>query len=97
LPLPRIDLQELPARKPMALRPCLAVHPHGAIRQQSLGLGTGGDLPQRCDEPVEPLAGSLGRYAQTDCQRRASPSRIAAKRMPTPTTMKVSARLKAGQ
>jgi hypothetical protein len=95
--LPWIDLQQLAARKPVALRPRLAVHLHRAIGQQSLGFGTGCDLRQRCDEPIEPLAGSLGRYAQTDRQRRASPSRIAAKRMPTPTTMKVSARLKAGQ
>jgi hypothetical protein len=96
LPLPGIDLQQLSAREPVALRARFAVHPYRAGPEQALGLGARGDLRQRGKEPVEPLAGSFGRN-QNVYRERVSPSRIAAKRMPTPTTMKVSARLKAGQ
>jgi hypothetical protein len=96
-PLARVDLDELPAHQPVALRPGLAVNPNGPARDQTFGLGTRGDVRQRGDEPVEPLAGSNGRNPKREGQWRLSPSRIAAKRMPTPTTMNVSARLKAGQ
>ena len=92
-----VHLQQLPALDPVAFRARAAVDPHYSGRQQTLGLGARGDFGQRGDKPVEPFAGSLGRNAEAYSQRRASPSRIAANRMPTPTTMKVSARLKAGQ
>ena len=97
LPFPGVHLHQLSAQEAVALGPLLAVDPHCPAREQALGLGARGDLRHRGDEPVEALAGSVSRNAETDRQRRVSPSRIAAKRMPTPTTMKVSARLNAGQ
>ena len=97
LPLRHLHLQPLAALEPVALRTQLAIDPHRSGREQALGLSARGDLGQGRDEPVEPLAGSFGRDVERYCDRRVSPSRIAAKRMATPTTMKVSARLKAGQ
>jgi len=91
-----IDLEPLPAHESVALRPRLAVDPYRAVCEQALGLGARGYLRQLRKEPVEPLAGSFARNKNV-YRDRASPSRIAAKRMPTPTTMNVSARLKAGQ
>ena len=98
-PLGGIYLQQLAAGEAVALRARLAVHPHCTAREQALGFGARGDLRQCGNEPVEPLAGSVGGNPEADrkAQRRVSPSRIAAKRMLTPTTMNVSARLKAGQ
>src|SRR6266516_1287233 len=68
------------------------VPPLGGIYLQQLAAGEAVALR-------EPVAGSVGGNPEADgkTQRRASPSRIAAKRMLTPTTMNVSARLKAGQ
>ena len=96
LPLRRVDLDRLAAREPVALGAPFTVHANGAGREQALGLGTRPNVRQRSDVPVEPLSGSLG-WNLEDYRERMSPSRIAAKRMPTPTTMKVSARLNAGQ
>jgi hypothetical protein len=91
------DLDQLTAREAVAFRPRLAVNPDPPASDQTLGFGTRGNLRQRCDEPVEPLPGRGFRNANRGAQWRLSPSTIAAKRMPTPTTMNVSARLKAGQ
>ena len=96
LRLRRVDLERLAAGQPVALGSRLAVDPNAAGREQALGLGTRRNFGQRGDESVEPLAGSVGWHLE-DYRERMSPSRIAAKRMLTPTTMKVSARLNAGQ
>jgi hypothetical protein len=95
--LDRCDLDQLTGREPVAFRLRLAVDPDPPADDQTLGFGTRGDLRQRCDEPVEPLPRRGFRNTNPDAQWRVSPSTIAAKRMPTPTTMNVSARLKAGQ
>ena len=94
--LRRVDLERLAAGEPVALGSRLTVQANGAGREQALGLRTRRNVRERSDVPVEPLAGSLG-WNLEDYRERMSPSRIAAKRMPTPTTMKVSARLNAGQ
>src|SRR6266516_3716284 len=91
-----IDLERFAAGEPVALGTRRAVHTNGAAREQALGLGTRRHFRQRGDEPVEPLAGSFGWHLE-DYRERMSPSRIAAKRTPTPTTMKASARLNDGQ
>ena len=95
--LRRLDLERLAAGEPVALRAQLAINANGPCREQALGLGPRRNFRQRGDVPVEPLAGSRGWHLEDDYRERMSPSRIAAKRMPTPTTMKVSARLNAGQ
>src|SRR4051812_20308529 len=82
-----VHLHQLSAQEAVALGPLLAVDPHCPAREQALGLRARGDLRQRGDEPVEALAGSVSRNAETDRQRRGAPGRIAAERMPAPTTM----------
>jgi hypothetical protein len=83
----------------VALRPRLAVDERGALAQQPLGRGTRADLRERGQEAIEPLTRGLGGDGNPQlCQRdRVSPISSARKRIKTPTTMKLSARLNAGQ
>jgi hypothetical protein len=57
----QLKLDLLPALEAKALRARLAVDQDGPRAQQALGLPARGDLGQRRDETVEPLAGGLGR------------------------------------
>src|SRR6185437_12274940 len=88
------QLDLLPAFEPVALGAPFAVDDHAALVQQPLGCRAGPNLGQGSEEAVEPLTGGLVR----DCElQRVSPSSSVTKRIATPTTMKLSARLKAGQ
>jgi hypothetical protein len=90
------QLELLAALEPVRLRPPLPVHDRGALLEQPLGRGARADLGQRGEEAIEPLARGLG--GNGDSQRgRVSPISSATNRIATPTTMKLSARLKAGQ
>ena len=90
------QLELLAALEPVRLRPPLAVDDRRALLQQPLGRGARADLRQRGEEAIEPLARGLG--GDGDSQRgRVSPISSATNRIATPTTMKLSARLKAGQ
>ena len=90
------QLELLAAFEPVRLRPPLAVHERGALLQQPLGRRARADLGQRGEEAIEPLARGLG--GDGDFQRgRVSPMSSATNRIATPTTMKLSARLNAGQ
>ncbi len=98
----RLDLDLLPAGELVALAARLPVHEHGARREQPLGRGARADLRQPREVAVEPLSGGLGRDDETI--QRLEPARgsrsartSAARRIPTPITMKLSARLNAGQ
>jgi len=93
------DLDLLAALEPVALHARLAVHLRSALLQQALRGRAGTDLGQRGEEAVEPLARRLGRDgdAEVGQRERVSPSSRATNRIATPTTMKLSARLKAGQ
>jgi hypothetical protein len=93
---PGVDLEELAALEPVALLARFAVKPYRAAGEQPLGLGARADFRERGQEAVEPDARGVVRNGQL-YRERASPCRIAAKRIATPTTMKVSARLNAGQ
>jgi hypothetical protein len=57
----QLKLDLLPTLEAKALRARLAVDQDGPRAQQALGLPARGDLGQRRDETVEPLAGGLGR------------------------------------
>src|SRR3954471_17795261 len=90
----KLDL--LPALEPKALGARLTAAPPRSGLEEAFRLGSRRTRGKRGEEPVEPLAGCLGWNPGYD-RGRASPSRIAAKKIPTPRTMNVSARLKAGQ
>lgn len=101
-----VDLQLLPTLEPVALGPRTTVEPDSPARHQPLGLATRADLREPGQEAVEALARRLGRNAksyravrQSRRPRRGARSAAASasKRIATPMTMKVSARLKAGQ
>jgi hypothetical protein len=93
-----LELDLLPTREAVALRARGAIDYDCARSEQPLRLAARADLGQRGDEAVKPLSGGVCRDACADGQvRRAPPNMIAAKRIATPTTMNVSARLKAGQ
>ncbi len=96
----RLDLDLLPTRELVALAARLPVHEHGAHLEQPLGRGAGSHVRQPREVAVEPLAGGLRRDDEP-LQRLGLGSRSArtraASRIPTPITMKLSARLKAGQ
>jgi hypothetical protein len=90
----KLDL--LASLEPMALHPPLPVDDRRPFLQQPLGGSARAHLGQRGQEAVEPLARGLG--GDGDDQRdRVSPISSARKRIATPITMKLSARLKAGQ
>ena len=100
--LRELDLEPLPALQPAALGDALAVQRRRPAFDQALGRTAGADLRHSGEKPVEPLAGGpggnderLGR--QKRGRREVSPSSSARNRIPTPITMKESARLKAGQ
>ena len=95
-PLGHGQLELLPALEPVRLGTALAVDDRRALLQQPLGRGARTDLRQRGEEAIQPLARGLG--GNGDSQRgRVSPISSATNRIATPTTMKLSARLKAGQ
>ncbi len=91
----------LPALEPVALRPALAVDEHRAGGDQPLGERARVELRALGEDAVEPGPG----LAAQERERGAVPRRglvrsdatNEAKSSPTPTTMKVSARLNAGQ
>jgi hypothetical protein len=93
------QLELLAALEPVGLRPALAVDDRPAVLQQSLGRGARADLRQRGEEAIKPLARGLGGDGDPTRGQRGlvSPISSAANRIATPTTMKLSARLKAGQ
>src|SRR3954469_23054300 len=88
------QLELLAALEPVRLGLPLPVDERRALLQQPLGRPARADLGPRGDEAVEPLARGLG--WDPDSQR-VSPISSATNRIATPTTMKLSARLKAGQ
>ena len=97
----RLDLDLLPTDEPVALPARLPVHEHGSGREQSLRGGTRSDVGQTRQVAVEPLARGL-RLDDEPFQRLEAPGSrsartSAASRIPTPITMELSARLKAGQ
>src|SRR5262249_8379318 len=93
-PLRHAELRLPPAHEAVALGPSPPVDERRAVLDQPLGRRTGAHLRQRGEEAVEPLARGLVR----DCElQRLSPSSSVTNRIATPTTMKLSARLKAGQ
>lgn len=93
------QLELLAALEAVALRPRRAVDERRTLREQALGRGTGSNLRQRREEAVQPLARGLGGNGETkrSQRERVSPTSSARKRIVTPTTMKLSARLNAGQ
>jgi len=99
----QVDVEELAALEPAALRGRSTVDPHRAGGDQPLGGRARADLFPLAEEPVEPGAG--GCAGNPDLKRQIDRGRgrtrcgrsNAASRMRTPRTMKVSARLKAGQ
>ena len=102
----RLDRDLLAAYELVALRPGLAVHEHGAGREEPLRSPTRSHLRQAGEMVVEPLSGGLRRDDEPLQRLGLSPrpgrgSRSvrtsAASRMPTPITMQLSATLKAGQ
>jgi hypothetical protein len=104
----RLELDLGPRYEPVALRAPGAVHEYGVSREQPVGRRARADLGQAREEAVEALPGGLGGDANPDQDRTAaspeprlrglrSAETSAARRSPTPTTMKLSARLKAGQ
>jgi hypothetical protein len=97
----RLEDELLPAREPVAFWFDLAVDERGLLGEQPFGRGARLDLRQRGEEPVEPLPGRL-RGDDDPSRRQAdlpldSVRRRATNRIPTPITMKESARLNAGQ
>ena len=97
--LRKLELELFPALQPAALGSALAVQRRRPAFDQALGRAAGADLRQSGEKPVEPLAGGLGGddEPQKRGRREVSPSSSARNRIPTPITMKESARLKAGQ
>jgi hypothetical protein len=95
----RLELDLLSAREPLTLAARLSVDEHGAGLEQPLGRGARAHLRQGGEETVEPLARGLRR--DDEALQRFFGSRSArtsaASRIPTPITMKLSARLNAGQ
>src|SRR5579862_5367214 len=88
----------------------VALHARDSVDDRTAGdraLGRSARAERRGEEPVEPLAGRVGRHAQlqraaTSSRRRGgfgarSAANSAARSIATPTTMNVSARLNAGQ
>jgi hypothetical protein len=99
--LRRLDRDLLPTRKLVALASRPAVHEDGAGLEQPLGRSPRAHLGQAGEVAIETLPGGLGRNDEpvqcfADCGSR-SARRSAASRIPTPITMKLSARLNAGQ
>jgi hypothetical protein len=94
----RLDLDLLPAREPVALAAGSPVHEDGPSFEQPLGRGARSHFRQPSEVAIEPLAGGLRRNDEP-LQRLGSRSAqtSAPSRIPTPITMKLSARLKAGQ
>ena len=97
-----LDADLLPARQPVALGTRLAVDEHRPGGQQPFGGGPGADAGQRRDEAVEPLARGRSQERRAGSSPRGrrgarSAATSAPRRMATPITMKLSARLNAGQ
>jgi len=63
VPLLDVHFQQLSALEPVALLARLTVQAHRPGGEQALGFAARGDLGQCCNEPVEPLAGGVGRNA----------------------------------
>jgi hypothetical protein len=94
----RLDLDLLSARELVALAAGPPLYEYRTRVEQALGRGAGSDLRQPSEVSVEPLAGGVRRDDEA-LQRLGSRSAQtrAASRIPTPITMKLSARLNAGQ
>ena len=101
----RLDLELFPAGELVALAASPPVHEHGAGREKPLGGAARPDVRQPGEIAVEPLSRGLaaGRAASAlapqcrDARGSRSARTSAASRIPTPITMKLSARLNAGQ
>ena len=99
--LRRFDRDLLPTRELVALSACLSVHEDRACLEQPRSRGSRAYIGQPREVAVEPLPSSLGRDDEPvqclgECGSRSARS-SAASRIPTPITMKLSARLNAGQ
>ena len=99
--LRRLDLYRLPARELVALPASLSVHENRPGREEPFRRGAGTHRRQPREMAVEPLARGLARDDEPvqglDARGSRSVRRSAASRIPTPITMKLSARLNAGQ
>ena len=91
-------------RQPVALRPRRPVDQHLAALDQPLRARPRADLRMRGEEPVEPLSGPVRRHRDRRHQMLPGSAAVARSRREkpnssraTPTTMKLSARLKVGQ
>jgi hypothetical protein len=94
----RLEFDLFPTGEPVALRERAPVDPNCGCLEQPLCLRARADLGQRREKPVEPLACGLVGNSRARAQAlREPPNSTAAKRIATPTTMKESARLNAGQ
>jgi hypothetical protein len=96
----RLDLDLLATRELVALSQGLPVDENRAGGEQPLRSGPRADLGQRGEVAVEPLSSGLRRDEALQCfgARGSRSARASAtSRMPTPITMKLSARLNAGQ
>ena len=107
LPFAHVDRDELAAGETVALRANGPVDQHPRRRDQALGLGSRADRLGFGEKPIEPLAHRGGRHGELEHQGatrdagpeqgQRSPKMKTASRMITPTVMKTSPRLKAGQ
>ncbi len=101
----RLDLELFPAGELVALSASPPVHEHGAGRQKPLGGGARPDVRQPGEIAVEPRSRGMRRDEPLqpwspqcrDARGSRSARTSAASRIPTPITMKLSARLNAGQ
>ena len=102
----RLDRDLLTADELVALGAGLTVHQHGARGEEPLGCGARSDVGQAGEMAVEPLSRGLRRDDEPFQRLGLSPRPArgsfsvrtsAARRIPTPITMQLSATLKAGQ
>ena len=95
------DYELLPTRELVALPARLSVDEHGAGHEEPFRRGAGAHFRQPGEIAVEPLSRGLGGNDEPVQRLGVRGSRSerssAARRIPTPITMKLSARLKAGQ
>ena len=97
----RLDRDLLPAEELVALGALFPVDEHGTGHEEPLGRSARAHLRQSGEVAVEPLARGPRRDDEPLQRLGARGSRSertsAARRIPTPITMKLSARLNAGQ